>query len=191
MEQQLSPSTKSDFASAPRPNKWRLKRTLKREVNFRPIEDEDIRYAFAAYRKTGLATLGEVFADGKMGADKFKEAFEQAVINGCNAAWTLFAGTGKGTIPIGIVFAAFAPGGTYMVVNGMTWFPWASPRNMIEAMVNFLNGVRKQVHLMFYATPEHRKMYEVCAMHGVVRRVGTSYVAVPGQPATVFETRAA
>lgn len=182
---------KSESGSAPRPNKWRLKRTLKRAVDFRPIEDADLRYTFAAYKKGALSSMGEPFADTLMNADEFKATFETFVLERYHAAWTLFAMTRKGFIPAGIVFAVNAPGAPYMIVNGMVWFPWASCRNVVEAIVNFLNGVRKQFPLMFYAAPEHKKVYEVCAMHGIIRRIGTSQIVFPGKSAAVFETRAA
>lgn len=167
--------------------KWRLRRTLKRRASYRPIEDEDVKYAWAAYKKGALAAMG---FSKEMSADEFKMTFEAFVISSHHAAWTLIAPTKKGNIPVGIVLAAWAPNAPYMIVNGLCWFPWASKRNVLEAIICFLNGVRKEHPLVFYALPEHKRTYEVCAMHGVVRRVGTSFVAFPGQQAAVFETRA-
>lgn len=177
---------KSDYVSAPRQIKWRLKKTLKRKAEYRPIEAEDIRFIWAAYKQGALKPMG--FHDESMTADQFKQRFEQAVVSNFHAAWTLFAPTKKGSIPVGLVLAAWAPNAPYMIVTGMCWFPWASKRNIVEAIVNFLNGVRREFMLVFYALPEHKRTYEVCAMHGVVRRVGTSYVAIPGNAAAVFES---
>lgn len=174
----------------PQDSKWRLKRTLKRSASYRPIEDEDVKYAWAAYKKGALVSMGEAFTQ-EMSADQFKQLFEAFVISNHHAAWTLIAPTIKGSIPVGIVLAAWAPNAPFMVVNGACWFPWASSRNKIEAMVTFLNGIRKELQLVWYALPEHKRMYEVCAMHGIIRRVGTSFVAHPGQQTAVFETRAA
>ena len=174
---------KSDLDSAKPRNKWRLKRTLTRSVSYRPIEDDDLKYIWAAYRKGALAPMGIESTD--LDAAAFKQAFEQHVLENFQAAWVLIAHK-----PIGVVFANWAPHAPYMIVSGMCWFPWASKRNILEAIVNFLNGVRKQFMLVFYALPEHKRTYEVCAMHGVVRRVGTSYAAIPGHAAAVFETRA-
>lgn len=182
---------KSDSVSKPPRTKWRLKRTLSRRVSYRPIEAEDVKYAWAAYKKGGLSAMGGRFAEQDMDADAFRAEFESFVLSSHHAAWTLFAGTKNGHIPVGVVFAAWAPNAPYMIVNGMCWFPWASRRNICESMVNFLNICRKETPLVFYALPEHKRLYEVCAMHGVVRRVGTSYVAIPGHAAAVFETRAA
>jgi len=179
---------KSGLDSAPRHKKWRLKRTLSRPVNYRPIEDDDIKYVWAAYKKGALASMG--FEGTDMTAEDFKAAFEKIVITKCPATWVLFAQTSKGMRPMGAVFGSWAPNAEYIIIAGMCWFPWATKRNIIEAAVNFLNGVRKEFMLMFYALPEHKRTYEVCAMHGVIRRVGTSYAAIPGHAAAVFESRA-
>ena len=181
---------KSASGSARQDSKWRLKRTLRRSASYRPIEDEDVKYAWAAYKKGALSPMGESFTQ-EMNAEDFKRLFEAFVVSNHHAAWTLLAPTAKGKIPVGIVLAAWAPNAPYMLVNGLCWFPWASKRNVIEAIVSFLNGVRKEHQLMFYALPEHKRTYEVCAMHGVIRRVGTSFVAFPGKQAAVFETRVA
>lgn len=184
----LSPLTKSDSGSAPQVHKkWRLRRTLKRRFDYRPIEVDDIKYLWAAYKTGALATMG--FEREDLSAAEFKSEMEKAIVERCHAAWTLSAETRKGFIPVGIVIAGWAPNASYLIVTGMVWMPWASNRNKLESMVGFLNGVRKDFPLMFYATPEHKRMYEVCAMHSVVRRVGTSYVAIPGKACAVFETR--
>ena len=178
---------KSDSASSRRPSKWRLSKTLKRNVSYRPIEDDDMKYVWAAYKKGALSTMNVFPPD--LPADEFKRAFEEYVLGNFNAAWMLIAPTDKGQLPVGVVFAAWAPNAPYMIVTGMCWFPWASKRNHVEAMVCFLSGVRKEFALMFYALKEHKRLYEVCAMHGIVHRVGTSYTAIPGQSAAVFETK--
>lgn len=170
-------------------NKWRLKKTLKRPVSYRPIEDDDVKYVWAAYKKGALASMG--FDNPNLTEREFKATFEEIVVTKCPATWVLFASTHKGMTPVGVVFGSWAPNATYIIISGMCWFPWASKRNIVESMVNFLNGVRKEFMLVFYALPEHKRTYEVCAMHGIVRRVGTSYVAIPGKVAACFETRAA
>lgn len=133
--------------------------------------------------------MGGRFAEPNMSADEFKAEFEAFVLSRHHAAWTLFATTKSGHIPVGVVFAESPINAPYFLVNGMCWFPWASRRNIVEASVNFLNAIRKEMALVFYALPDHKRTYEVCAMHGIVRRVGTSYVAIPGHAAAVFETR--
>lgn len=184
----LSPLTKSDSGSAA-PRKWRLKRTLKRRFEYRPIEIDDIKYLWAAYKSGALSAMG--FERDDMSAAEFKEAMEKAIIERCHAAWTILAITKKGFIPAGLVLACWAPNAPYLIITGIAWMPWASRRNIVEGTVGFFNHARKEFSFVGYATPDHKRMYEVCAMHGIMRRVGTSYVAIPGKACAVFETRPA
>jgi hypothetical protein len=163
---------------------------MRRKVSYRPIEAEDVRYLYAAYKQGGLASMGEGFAGGNMGADEFKTAFHASVMSGCHAAWVLFAPTRKGSIPVGIVLAEFARSQTSMDVLIAIWLPWASNRNILEAAVYFLDRIRREIPMMIYCLPEHRRLYDICCAHAVIRRVGTSYSAIPGKAAAVFETRA-
>lgn len=160
---------------------WRLKKTLSRRVETRPIEDSDVRYAWAAYK------LGKfnIIPDG-LDAAQFKAAFEQMVLATLPATWIVSANTAKGFMPIGIVFGAFAPLNTHLVIVGITWFPWASKRNILEGDVAFFNMLRKQpFQWIGYAKQEHKPAYEVCCMHGIMRRVGTMHMA--DGPVAVFE----
>src|SRR4029077_18876592 len=72
LESTTSPSTKSASGSGPRANKWRLHKTIKRGPDYRPIEDEDIRYAWACYKQSGMRGFPEGLA-----ADAFKLEFEK------------------------------------------------------------------------------------------------------------------
>jgi hypothetical protein len=98
--------------------------------------------------------------------------------------------TPKGFMPSGVMFGNLAPMSAYLIVTGAVWFPWATTRNIIEGTVSFLNLMRRQLPSMFYAADEHKRLYEVVCMHGVLRRVGTSFIVFPGRQAAVFETRA-
>jgi hypothetical protein len=176
---------KSDSDSAQLPRKWRLRRTLKRTIDYRPIELEDVKYAWASYKQGSLVWLDKP----GMLPEEFRESFQDFIVNKCHAAWTLFATTKRGFIPVGIVLAAWAPNAPYLIVADIAWMPWASKRNIIECTVGFFNGARRDFAFVGYALPEHKRMYEVCMMHGIMRRVGTSYVAIPGKATAVFETK--
>ena len=167
-------------------HKWRLSRTLKRKTEYRPIEDSDLKYLWAAYKKGGFKELG--FADD-LSPEQFKEAFSAFVVSSCHMAWVLLANTKNGFIPVGVILCSWAPGASYLIVLGVSWMPWATKRNIVESMTGFFSKARKEFSFMGYAVPEHKRMYEVCCMHGITRRVGTSYTAIPGKAAAVFETR--
>lgn len=181
-----SQSTKSASGSEPRASKWRLKKTLSRAIDYRPIEAEDVKYAWAAYKQ---GKLTEIFDNDSMSPEDFRAAFERFIIERCHAAWTLFAHTKKGFIPVGLVLAAWAPNAPYLIVADISWMPWASKRNIVECTVGFFAGARKDFAFVGYATQEHKRMYEVCMAHGIMRRVGTSYTAIPGKACAVFETK--
>ncbi len=173
---------KSDSVSAPPVPKWRLTRTLRRRnVGYRPIEDADIKYAWAAFKHGALADVG--LPDAEIAPAEFKSKFEQWVLEHCHAAWTLLAGK-----PIGLVLGGWAPSGGYMIIGAFVFMPWASKRTIIEATVNFVSEIRKEYPFMGYALPHHKRLYEVVARHGVMRRVGTSQIAIPGERCAVFET---
>ncbi len=173
---------------------WRLKKTLARQVSFRPIEHEDLRYVWAAYKKGALASMGEKFAGGEMDRDAFVDAIEAEIQVNYHGAWTLFADAPRrGVMPVGLVLGfyshpnpAFAP---FMIVGDMVWFPWASPRNRIESAVGFFRAIHAQVPMVEYARAQHRRFFEMIAKHGVMRRVGTSFNVYPGEATAVFETR--
>ena len=180
---------KSVSASAPhqaRPS-WRLSKTLSRNVTVRPIEVDDLKYAWAAYRKGGLR---DVFEIEDMEPSEFRAAFEELVQAVVDATWIVSAPTPKGPIPVGIVLGNWHPVGVLMVVIGIEWFPWASTRNVIEGTVAFFNEARKEMNMIGYVRPDHKKLYEVVLKHGIMRRIGTSHNVFPDEPATVFETRA-
>lgn len=158
-------------------------------MEFRPLEMEDVRYVWAAYKKGALENLG--FDGDEMSAAEFKDAFAKKVLEDYDAAWTQFGTTSKGYIPVGLIFG-FWPHATkspYMIVADMVWFPWATRRNVVESVVNFFNDMRKDIPMVEYARPEDKKLYETVCKHGIMRRVGTSHVVYPEIPATVFETR--
>lgn len=175
--------------------RWRLKKTLSRKLDYRPLERDDMRYLWAAYKKGALKSLGGVFAEDKIeNAADFVAAFEREIDDNYHGAWTLFAETKRGFMPVGAVLGFYshpnprlAP---FMIVGDMLWFPWASPRNKIESAVYFFNRIRREIAMVEYANEEAKPFFEMIAAHGVVRRVGTSFNVYPGTATAVFETRA-
>jgi hypothetical protein len=158
---------------------WRLSKTLARNVTFRPIEDSDVKYAWAAYR---LGALPEMAFKQGLDAAAFKSAFEIYVLSNASAAWTIIADK-----PIGFIFGGWAPQNAYMIIIGIVWFPWASRRRIIEGTVTFFNRIRKELPYMGFASDEHKPLYDTCCAHGIMQRVGTSHSM--GKRLAVFEGR--
>lgn len=171
---------------------WRLSKTLARKLDFRPIEDEDVKYAWAAYKKGCLASMG--FQDTNLSAEEFKTTFTAEVSTTYHGAWTLFAETRRGYMPVGMVLGFYShpdpQRAVFMIVGDMLWMPWASKRNKIESAVNFFNKMRSQIPMVEYANEQHKRFFEMIAKHGIIRRVGTMFNVYRGEPCAVFETRA-
>jgi hypothetical protein len=129
-----------------------------------------------------------------MSAVEFKAAFEATVLRRYHGAWTLFAQTKRGFIPIGMIFAfyshtehAWSP---FMIIGDIVWFPWASARNKVESAVNFFTKIRHDIPMLDYAYGEtNQKFMETMAKHGIMRRVGTTFNIVKGEAVAIFETR--
>ena len=176
------------------PKNWRLKKTLTRRLEFRPIEAEDVKYAYAAYKMGALKDMAAPFDELGMSADEFNIAFQTIVLIRYHGAWTLFAETKKGFLPVGMVLAfhshsdpALSP---FMIVGDIVWFPWARARNKIEAAVHFFKTIGPTIPMVDYAHGEtNRKFFEMICQHGVMRRVGTTFNVIKGEPVAVFETR--
>jgi hypothetical protein len=162
--------------------KWRLSKTLSRRTEVRPIENDDVKYAWAAYKQGELA---ELKLPDNLNAVDFKFEFEKFVLQHAHAAWTVITETQKGFIPTGFVLGQWGP--AFMIIGSIIWFPWASCRNIIEGTVFLLNRLRKEFPVLGFASDEHKPLYEACCMHGIMHRIGTSHSL--GEKMTVFEVR--
>ncbi len=162
--------------------KWRLSKTLSRRVEVRPIENDDVKYAWAAYKQGKLPWL-DIPKD--LDAASFKAEFEQFVLTRAHAAWTVSTDTKKGFIPAGIALGQWGP--SFMFISAIEWFPWATCRNIVEGTVYFFDNLRKQFPVMGLANDQHKPLYEACMMHGIIHRIGTSHSM--GEKMTLFETR--
>jgi hypothetical protein len=174
------------------PSKWRLKKTLARRMSFRPIEAEDVRFAWAAYKKGAFSSLLKT----DLPADEFDVGFQAIVTTRYHGAWTLFADTRRGNMPVGMVLAfyphadpALAP---FMIVADIVWFPWASARNRIETAVYFFCTLRSSTPMLVCGRNDlDKRFFETICAHGVMRRTGTTFNVVKGEPIPIFETRLA
>lgn len=169
----------------PNPN-WRLAKTCARELEIRAIEDGDLFYAWAAYKK---GVFSDVFAPDLSALD-FKAAFSALLGSQYDAGWTLVAHTSKGFIPIGFAlgFWPHRAARPFLVLDAFVWFPWASSRNKVEAAVEFISKIRRETPLIGFVRDRDRRFMETIARHGIVRRIGTSRNVFKGEQAAVWET---
>lgn len=171
----------------PQAKKWRLSKTLARNVTFNPVEMEDLAYAWAAYKTEGLPHFPEGLTQ-----EQFKTMFSKLVLDDVfHAIWALKADTKRGHIPVGFAFGFWLHPAQpeTMIVNQLVWLPWATARNKLETTANFVTKGRKEMKMMAFSRVEDKSFLEVLAKHGIIRRVGTSHNVFSDGPATVWETR--
>jgi len=170
---------KSSSDLKPRP-KWRLKKTLKRKPKFRPTQVEDLKFAWAAYKR---GAFGDIFAE-ELSPQEFRDAFSNEVTQAYHAIWTLLADK-----PVGMVFGFWAHPlpklAPYLILDRVVWFDWATPRTRVEGAVNFLNETRQDFPMIGFAEGDDKRFFEMICKHGIIRRVGTSH----NLSKAVFETR--
>lgn len=155
----------------------------------RPVDVDDIKYLFAAWRMGKLDFEG--FSPEGMTADAFVEAFGAYIAERYQVAYALVArAPGKDVMPVGVVFGIIPLHGKKVVWCGdFTWFPWASKRNKLECAVHFLNQMRKEWLVLGFSDMGAVPFFEHVCRYGVLRRVGTVFDMLIEGPTAVFQTR--
>lgn len=116
----------------------------------------------------------------------FRQKIVAYVLNGGFSAWALIANSPKGHMPVGLVLGEMRR--RALMLGGIVWFPWASPRNKLEATLTFLNGMRDDLVILEWAPFEQRKSWEHICRYGVMRRIGMVYDMAP-DPLALFQSR--
>ena len=153
--------------------KSRLSRTLSRFIEYRPMTEQDLRFVYAAYKKGALAELGETFSDTSMTPPEFMSAFKEYGEKYFDEA-VVFLAPYAGTYgPVGYIALTSSKIVRPIFIEEMVWFPWASPRNILESAVNFFNEARKSTTIHEYARMKDKKFFERICKHGIMRRIGS------------------
>lgn len=151
-----------------------------------------MRWLWAAY-KAGCPDFG--FPNG-MDPKEFEQAILDTIGNWAKG-WMLMAplygeitSDQGGIQPVGIVAAGITE---HRMEPHVIWFPWASPRNRLEAAVAFLNEMRKTWQVVIFARPENagpKGLFTVLCKYAVLRPVGTFYRWFgDGEKAMIYQTK--
>ena len=149
-----------------------------------------MRWLWAAYRKGALPELPP-----ELSQDDFHNAVLEKLLGErpSRGAWLLWAPAwneglgmkGEGR-PIGFMIAYSA--GAALEPH-VLWFPWSSPRNRLEAVMQWLNEARKRSGVIVFVQDEDKRLYERLEDFKVLRRAGTLFgYWGNGKPALLFET---
>lgn len=133
-------------------------------MDFRPVEEGDIPYFWAAYKKGLFRTFN--LPDG-LDPMEFSMAFSEYVLENFTGTWTQLADTREGFIPVGLIGGVFV--GPVMIVGDMIWMPWASKRNIYESAVNFIDEMRQKIMVMDFAAYKDRKFFDSISRIGIMK----------------------
>lgn len=144
--------------------------------------------------------MHDIFVED-MDQQKFEGALVRVVAENSWAAWTLIAEVeGRGYMPVGVVFSWVR--GRVIETAHIEWFPWASPRNIWEASLNFYDSVRKTVAdmardisdplryfiVLEFARFDDRAFFERLVDKKIMRKIGHVKGLYDGQTCVMFQT---
>ena len=76
--------------------------------------------------------------------------------------------------PVGIIHETLVwDGAGSRVEPHAVYFPWAGPRNRMEASLAYLNRRRKETPIVIWSPMEHKDFFIQMARYGILRRMGT------------------
>jgi hypothetical protein len=142
--------------------------TLKRNPAFRPVAEADLKWIGAAWRKGGLKALGEDFARTDLAPDEMLGRARE-LLSRLPSAWMLEAPVQGRPRPVGLLAGTVDD---RRLTPHVLWFPWASKRNRLEAVVKFLNVARRDFVVLVWARRDEAKFFECVARHGILKRMG-------------------
>jgi hypothetical protein len=181
---------RSASTSAPhRPHSYKRSRALRRGCSFEPANSTHIRWLWAAYKTGAFPPDGRI--PPGLDAAEFRNLIEQLLvelISGGNDAFILKECSGK---PIGLmtVWRVLNPIFAPQFHPHVNWFNWATPRNKLECVLEFLIAMKRDAIGIIVAEPEYWPFFGHICHYGVLRRVGTyrGYWA-DGRDGGIFET---
>ncbi len=155
-------------------------RTLRRNPTYRALQPDDVKWMYAAYRQGGMRDILPFTLE----TDQIAEFIEGVL---ALATGNVVLEARNATGPVGII--RLNENGHRLEILP-SFFPWATPRNVVESLVKFLHDVRRDYAVLWTVAPPDKRLAEVMAAYGVIRRVGTlEHWYGPRQPAALFEGR--
>ncbi len=161
-------SRKLDSATTSRTKQRDL---LKRKPRVRLTGDSDGRWLWAAYQ---MGMWREKFS-GNLSQDAFEEKFlELALTDGVSYAWMLDAQGKDGLQPVGLILGQQVLTGKNVdreiIEPFVEWFPWATPRNQVEATAAFLKYISREIKIFVFAPEDAIRFWNLFVRFGMVRR---------------------
>lgn len=131
----------------------------------RPASREDLKWFYAGYR---MGAFGDEIEEG-LAPDEFAEVIE-ARAGMVDQVFSLFAPGHREGQPSGLVTAAIDSQANIHV--HAIWMPWASPRNKLEAALQFVRDIGRDANVLIHAPFETKGFFERLCNYGVLEKVG-------------------
>lgn len=159
-----------------------MKAIVKRDIRFKVLEEEDLKWLWAAYKRGAFKWLpsdmdGQVFKDRAL-----------KLLATVSEAFVAYAPGHLDDQPVGLISLAIDQHDNYEV--HVEWFPWATARNKIEVTAKFLREVGRYKNLVVYSEVKNKRFFERMMDYGILRRVGhVSNFFRGGDQAIMFQSR--
>jgi hypothetical protein len=152
----------------------------KNEFFFTTTTTHDLPFMWAAYKNGDLLKTSPHFDPAlKLNFEDFTTVFLDYLNTFGLICFTMFHDKGENTItPIG--FAATWIRGRIVEIGDLVWFHWSSPRNILEAAINFYGTFRTTLHepsgktykVLEFAQKKDEKFFDILVRKGILSRVG-------------------
>ncbi len=110
---------------------------------------------------------------GGLSQNAFEEKFLE-LAGGVSYDWILEAQGSDGLRPVGLILAQRVVTGKdvdrVVIEPFVEWFPWATPRNQIEATAAFLKYISKDLKIFVFAPEEATKFWTLFKRYGLVKQ---------------------
>ena len=140
----------------------KISKLLARKPWIRRVNDSDMRWLWAAYRQG----IWRDIMSGDLTAQAFEEKARE-LINSAPHNWIIDAPGTDGLHPVGIILGQNLGKGIEPFV---TWFPWATNRNQLEAAAVFLRAISKQFSIFVFAAEDAIRFWTLLKHYGLVRQ---------------------
>ena len=128
-----------------------------------------MRWLWAAYE---MGMWRETLS-GHLSQNGFEERFYE-IAGKAEYDWILEAQGDDGLQPVGLILGQRVVTGKNVdrriIEPFVEWFPWATPRNQIEATAAFLKYISKELKIFVFASEDAIRFWNLFARLGMVRR---------------------
>lgn len=142
---------------------------LKRKPKLRQVMDSDWRWLWAAYQ----SGMWREDMAGNLTPRGFEEKMLD-VIGGAKYDWVAEAPGDDGLRPVGLCLGRVLVEGADTerehIEPFVEWFPWATPRNKVEATALFFKELSKQFKIFVFAPEGANDWWTRFVQYGLIRR---------------------